>query len=106
MTPLPVVSCDGCGACCSTVGLPPGFGVFLEPDWGRWYPWAVGSENHRRFLALPSGAMQILASGTADRGPCAFLDEHQRCRFYALRPAACEAFEVGGPFCREFRGVQ
>ena len=89
MIPLPVISCDGCGVCCSkNIGTPP-----FEP----------GEEPPD----LPTEAVALIRR---DRlwdlsGPCSWWDaETKRCRFYEHRPRSCQEYEVGGPDCRKKRG--
>jgi Fe-S-cluster containining protein len=119
MIPLPVLTCDGCGACCAGVGSPPGllfdFGnpALLEAEaaglplsewplseWGR---------------SLPADALASLldyyASGQQDRDerglPCLWYDaDAKRCRYYAHRPEACVEFEVGGEDCLRIRNLE
>jgi hypothetical protein len=99
--PLPVVSCDGCGACCMHMHLPP------QSVWadrvGELSPWAE---------ALPAEVLQELlahyrqaeADGWPEERPCVWLDlETKRCRHYEHRPAVCRDFEVGKAPCLQHR---
>lgn len=87
MTPLPVISCDSCGKCCSMQGTPP-----MLPD---------------EFDALPT-ALKWDRRANADRYdlnlPCLWFDvATKRCRHYDHRPIVCREFETGGEDCLRFR---
>jgi uncharacterized protein len=115
-TQLPVVSCEGCGACCRHIGTPPGFAAFfpspghlIPEEWKQW-------PDYGYFLAAPESARQQLADyyAAVDRGevtdrsaydcPCLWFDlESGRCRHYEYRPEVCREFEVGGEECLRLR---
>src|SRR5579864_5548633 len=101
---LPIIdSCDGCGACCRVVTLPPFYRVFEEF-------WEGAFERLK--WERPDLMAEYLADNEALRAsrgpffgtPCTWLDtETGRCRHYDLRPFACQQFEVGGEDCRDAR---
>lgn len=106
---LPVlhrVSCDGCGACCLHLGIPP-FDSYDDDDiefallpqelkdeltaaWDVYF----AQEAARYETKIPN------ATGT----PCCWLDlETRRCRQYEYRPDICSRFEPGCEICLEDR---
>lgn len=111
MTPLPVVSCDACGACCTIVGAPPGAYLYLaqlptRPD--LWPEWVVGSPDVPRWQRAPEAARAAVRAydpaGTPGGKPCVWLDlETRRCRWYEHRPEVCRTFEMGGRDCLKMR---
>jgi Fe-S-cluster containining protein len=96
------ITCDGCGACCRNVTLPP----FLDTD----------SDDRQRLRDAPIEALaaiehrrELLAVDDRwDNEPCCWLDvETQRCRFYSSRPTVCREFELGGDDCiRSFTSLE
>jgi uncharacterized protein len=98
------ITCDGCGACCLSVGHPP---FLLELDDGIPRPIAgADSEADLRRLhsAPPAAQAAYLAHYGTIHVPCSWLDELEgRCRFYEFRPDVCREFEVGGKWCSQFR---
>lgn len=117
-----VGACEGCGACCAHIGLPP-FEV-PNPDLGP-LPAVrpVRFDNDQSlaqdvldtelFLAMPAAlrAEHAAAVAALDRDPsgtpCAWLDPAtRRCRHYEWRPAACRDWVPGGEGCNaaRFRG--
>lgn len=105
MVELPVVTCDGCGACCQIQGLPP----FIPDIYG---PGMATAELDALRLSHPDLARELEAewkrlgpSGvlTLD-SPCIWYDAATgRCRHYEVRPEVCREFEVGCPECLEYR---
>jgi len=113
--PLPVLNCDGCGACCAHIGTPPGFAVFFGDlprrearafaDYSifwttpKWLRDELGAYYKAVFID------KTLADRTAGGAtPCLWYDEAtRRCRHYKHRPAACRGFKVGGASCLSFR---
>ncbi len=101
---LPMIeSCDGCGACCRVVPVPPfrrsldgsGEEAWEQLGWDRPDLRAalLAEERRRRTGGEPS-------FGT----PCLWYDtEAARCRHHEIRPRACRGFEVGGVDCRDAR---
>ena len=86
MTPLPVLNCDGCSACCDTQGTPPMMMDEFEalPAELRWNRLEHG---HRYSESLP----------------CLWLRDG-RCAHYDHRPAACrDAVVLGDEYCLTFR---
>jgi len=97
-------NCDGCSACCATVGHPP---FLLELDSGVPLPigGADSDSDYDRLLAAPPEALAAyLASHGTINSPCAWLNmiDH-RCRYYDFRPDVCRSFEIGGKWCSQFR---
>lgn len=109
---LPTVAlCDGCSACCESIGLPP-FEV-PNPDLGPvprkpLSPWAVEtySPDLDTFLSMPAELRaehaRLVTEIDADPSgqPCAWLDrENKRCRHYEYRPVVCREWQPGGKGC-------
>lgn len=84
---LPILTRDGCGACCLHSGVPP----FRDHEWHN-VPIELVADI-RRFR----GDMN---------GPCLWFDpETRRCRHYEFRPIGCREFEAGKMLCRMTRDV-
>lgn len=82
--------CRACGACCTTIGLPP----FELPELAR-LPAAT------RTQAL---SWAIAADGDRTARDCRAYDRATRsCTIYAERPAKCRDFEIGGQGCLNHR---
>ena len=99
MEPLPIISCDGCGNCCSYVGFPPA--MFRPPD---------SDISPNLYDEMPPDLMaEVLAAREANPmgdGPCIWLDSMTlQCRHYEHRPNACRDFEMGGVDCPRIRDV-
>jgi len=94
--PLPILSsCEGCGACCRTVGVPPFRIDYLvnEPQ-ARHVPQPLIDEF------LPAWEVRLYVT----ESPCLWFDSlTARCRHYDLRPQACRDFELNSPSCVEVR---
>lgn len=91
MTPLPIVSCDNCGACCMRMGVPP-FSTDDDIEWDRLPP------------ELQQEIIEFQQREDWASLPCLWLDlETRRCRHYDLRPDVCERFVPGNPICLEDR---
>jgi Fe-S-cluster containining protein len=116
---LPLVTCDGCGACCMRQGSPPGYGAFFNDDppevrrqsgkavtgfaWEE-IPAHLRDELEAYHKAVDAGETN---SRYEEGLPCLWLDvETRRCRNYEWRPRACKDFPVGGKSCRRFRDEQ
>ncbi len=85
------VVCDCCGACCETVGFPPGYNT---PAMVAHLP-----EELREPLLAQVQAERKRGS-TRDGSPCAWLDTAtKRCRHHDHRPRACRAFQAGTVVC-------
>jgi uncharacterized protein len=111
---LPVIdSCEGCGACCTYVGSPPGYALFCPPPGRRLLDWTKGTPDHALWLAMPRRLRaelrayyaRCLAEGDGRDGePCVWFDEDtRRCKHHEHRPSVCREFEVGGEDCRRVR---
>ena len=88
MPELPVINnCDGCGACCLDVSLPPFTVEELEQ-----LPNEVQVE-----LALYRSA------GRERNMICVWLDAGKKCSRYDIRPKACQEYERGSGECRVVR---
>lgn len=113
---VPVISCSGCGVCCTYVGLPPGYGKFYfenmpeltEADWAsvdglRWR--SMPSELRDGLIAYD----RAVTAGTAiDRSveivPCLWHDAATGgCGNYEWRPQICRDFLTGGSSCLAMR---
>lgn len=98
------LTCNGCSACCLSVGHPP---FLLDLNEGDLHP--SGGEDsaadYRRLRDAPAAAhaAYLRHLGTID-APCSWLDKpNKRCRYYEFRPDICRAFEVGGKWCSQLR---
>ena len=97
---LPVVSCDGCGVCCTQMAHPPfKLGVGDSPDAKYWN--AMPED-------IRDGVLEFLGGFKHKKGqvdpPCIWLDQDsRRCTNYAYRPTICRNFEVGCPDCLGWR---
>jgi Fe-S-cluster containining protein len=96
MTLLPLLeSCDGCGACCRHLVVPP----FV----------LSGGRNEALEKGVPSDLLAELEPLWQVRlqvpeAPCTWYDAATaRCRHYDLRPDACRAFEINSPHCHASR---
>lgn len=96
MDALPVIdSCDGCGACCSLMMMPP----FEDEDDAMYVPPELEAELDEVWQAS-------LSDPTLSRigKPCFWFNvETRKCKHYEFRPAICRRFEIGNPICREDR---
>lgn len=94
---LPVVTnCDGCGACCMSMGTPP-FAGPGDPSWD-----ALPEQLKAEIKA------EVFRPGRNYDGPCIWL-ENGRCKHHAIRPMICREFEIGSPACliwRDEHGVE
>ena len=101
---LPIIeSCEGCGACCRVVTLPPFVRIFREEGEEAWERLRWDRPD------LMAEILAVEASRKADGEPsfgtpCLWLDgESGRCGHYELRPRACREFALGGVDCRDAR---
>lgn len=92
MTSFPVLnSCDGCGACCRTVSVPP---FRIDHLVNEPFERNVPKELIDGFL--PAWEVRLFVT----ESPCLWFDEATlRCRHYELRPQACRDFELNSPSC-------
>jgi Fe-S-cluster containining protein len=113
--------CSSCiGACCRSMGTPPGFACFYpdRPEDAaacRALSWGDDAKYHdtappeaREVLAAYYAAVQSgrIADRTEAGSPCLWLDqETSRCRWHEHRPEVCRDFEVGGRGCMRWREV-
>jgi len=101
---LPVIdSCDGCGACCLVVTLPPFLRVFGEAGEDTWE--RLRWERPDLVAEVLAAERALRAAGSPSFGsPCLWFDAATgRCRHHADRPRACRQFAVGGDDCRDAR---
>ena len=100
--PQIVVTCDGCGACCMGMGVPP----FDEHGVN---PVAVAEDDQDiEYQALPA-YLKAEVDAAWERGtasfagkPCIWLDlDTQRCKHYEFRPVVCAEFDPGNDICLE-----
>jgi Fe-S-cluster containining protein len=101
---LPLIeSCDGCGACCRVVPLPPFLRRFDGSGDEAWQ--RLGWERPELRAALLAAERARRGRGAPDYGsPCLWYDAASgRCRHYEHRPRACREFSVGGDDCRDSR---
>ena len=93
-------SCEGCGACCLHMGVPPFDEAGVEPT----------DDTDCEYEALPPNLKteidafwEASAEGIAGK-PCVWLDtETRRCKHYDHRPIVCVDFKPGNPICLEDR---
>ncbi|MEO1529055.1 MAG: YkgJ family cysteine cluster protein [Planctomycetota bacterium] len=101
MESLPVVDCDGCGACCMHMGYP---AYVLE---------TAKHPAEENWLSLPADLKRELEKFIADYsspaqgqldGPCFWFDaETRRCKHHEHRPRVCRDFVVGCNQCLDWR---
>jgi Fe-S-cluster containining protein len=102
--PLPVIeSCDGCGACCRVVTLPPFRRIFDQEGEDAWERLRWDRPDLKAEF-LEAERFRKAAGEPSFGSPCLWLDlETNRCRHYDLRPRACRDFALGGEDCRGAR---
>lgn len=84
----PILSCEGCGACCRRTPVPP-----FEP--GEEAFWNVPE------WMLEPVLERIRREEQFELLPCVWFDSATLlCRHYDYRPQACRNFELGSPLCR------
>lgn len=77
----PEITCEGCGACCMSVGWPP-------------------FDRDEEIESLPPAVRADFRIGVKDT-PCTWLDEETRqCRHYEYRPDVCRDYEMGEFDCQ------
>jgi uncharacterized protein len=112
MDQLPVLNCDGCGACCRHINAPPGFDLFALPQYGQW---GTLEENpdYEIWFSMPDELRQELREYYLPRwqsnephtvAPCIWYDAAtQKCKHHEHRPTTCRDFEIGNEACLNFR---
>ena len=92
--PLPIVSCDDCGACCSAVGHPHFYRNSNDELWEQ-LPEHLKKEVNEYIDNLTD----------IDLGqPCFWLDpETKQCKHYEYRPQVCRDFELDSYHCHRLR---
>ena len=98
---LPVLNCDGCGACCQSIGHPQFWrhktGADADPHWQR-LPGHLKDEINEHVASLEEADMFQ---------PCIWFDKQSLgCRHYDYRPQMCRDFEVDSEHCRRMRVEQ
>lgn len=105
MSSLPVLNCDGCGACCAEqAGLPASWYVAPSGPMG-------GTASGKRVPAALLAELRATVAGWLAHGfprdgtPCIWYDAGaKRCRHYEYRPDLCrDGVRVGDEACREWR---
>ena len=98
----PILNCDNCGVCCTTMGHPRFFwtqnlGSVVDELWIK-LPTSLVNEIDRH-LALHGG------DENADFGtPCIWFDPIKKnCRHHEHRPQLCRDFQVGSDACLRLR---
>lgn len=98
---LPVMSCAGCGACCTNMGHP------------RFWQAERGAAGDSRWMDLPPELQDeiethIRALEDVDIGqPCIWYNAvTKQCRHYEYRPQICRDFEAGSFHCLRMRFEQ
>jgi Fe-S-cluster containining protein len=91
------ISCEGCGACCETQGLPPGY---TAPVMMTHLPAELRDE-----ILLHLAEERRTGKRRYERGlPCIWYDaETRRCRHYEHRPGTCRRFEIASDGCTQWR---
>ena len=103
MDSLPIVkSCEGCGACCMTMGHPRYF-------WNQ----EQGTNVDELWIELPKSLVaeiethleSLRGDEQADFGtPCIWFDDVERnCRHHRYKPQVCRDLEIGGEACLRSR---
>lgn len=113
-TPLPILDCNDCGACCTHIGTPPGFAMFFgawpqreieqSPDWEifRSMPAKLKTELRRYYHGV--FVSKMIVDRTSIETPCLWYNEATRkCRNYEHRPTTCREFRVGCEGCMTHR---
>ena len=98
--PLTIIdSCEGCGACCRVVTLPPFRRIFNEGGEEAWE--RLRWDRPDLLIEILAVEKAIKAAGLPSFGsPCLWLDPATGlCRHYEHRPRACREFAVGGVDC-------
>lgn len=90
---MKIVTCDGCGACCSEMRTPPFIRVD-DPEWDR-VPADLKAEIDKAVFE----PLDVRPDGS----PCLWLGDDKRCAHYDLRPGICREFERGSDACRRWR---
>jgi Fe-S-cluster containining protein len=89
------IACDGCGACCETQGLPPGYSA---PALIHHLPPPLRNQ------LLVELAIERRTRVRREGVPCLWFDQDtRRCRHYEHRPPVCRRFEAGGDGCNQWR---
>jgi len=98
MSKLSVIeSCEGCGLCCTTMGVPHFFGHLnlpgIDPIWKTVPP------------DIKNELQEFIDDGGAELGePCFWYDsKNKSCKHYEHRPQLCRDFEMGNPHCLRLR---
>jgi Fe-S-cluster containining protein len=106
---LPVLNCDGCGACCMEMRSPP-FILYIGDD-GEFHAYDECDEEELHWLmtAPPQARVEYMQRVLVDEevpseAPCVWLDlETRRCRYYQHRPQICRDFDLGSDGCHRWR---
>ncbi|HVJ66984.1 MAG TPA: YkgJ family cysteine cluster protein [Caulifigura sp.] len=107
---LPVLSCEGCGACCIEQGAPPDYVALRMSSHLAEDP--SFAEDVERLQSLAGEPLQFLdhyfreraARRLPENGVCVWFDAvKHNCRFYDLRPSTCRVFELDSPGCHLLR---
>ena len=92
---LQVLNCDGCGACCDSVGIIP----FASDELAR-LTVADRDRLHQVGWGPRSGGARRVELGL----PCPAYDaRNRRCAIHDIRPRVCREYEIGGADCLEDR---
>lgn len=92
------VTCEGCGACCMHMAVPP----YDEEE--RELLAANLPEVYADLLAVEATRQVQLRVSGEECIPCGFFDMVTRkCRHHEYSPDICARFEVGGEFCLSIR---
>jgi Fe-S-cluster containining protein len=102
--PLPVIeSCEGCGACCRVVTLPPFRRIFDQGGEEAWERLRWDRPDLRTEFIEAERALKS-SGGPTFGTPCLWLDAGSgRCLHYEYRPRACREFALGGVDCLDAR---
>lgn len=88
---LSVITCDGCGVCCLSMGVPP----FLQNEIET-LPDVLRNEIDTFLINEPDRE----TSGK----PCFWYDiNSKKCKHHQHRPFVCEDFEIGSAACLNYR---
>ncbi len=99
---LPIMSCEGCGACCTKIAIPP-FDEFEGRIDTNDFEWQKLPQHLRDEINTAWNNGITWGIGR----PCIWLDPvTRRCREYNHRPVCCSRFDPGNPTCLEMRKEQ
>ena len=111
MTDLPIINCDGCGACCKEQLSPPMYLYWIARGAHKTkkYDYLTDADVVR-LRTMPPEVLdglvdyhaKVAAGETRDDKTCIWLQDG-KCRHYDWRPQICRDFELGCAGCLRWR---